>query len=283
MKINIDTKEGVINMEPVFVTAPTGRNGITLLQRLLNSSKQIIVYGENNYLVNGLPRQLLQFIQMLNSKEEFDDALDVFLNDNLDGWTSNLWPDVTGYVSTAIENAYQFYDYYSNFSKENNFYQWGIKNPMDNPDMIHNLRILFKRARFIFIYRNIFDVVRSAKARRFITGSSDLEMLAERWQYNLLPILKKEIKGVLCIKYEDLVQNPEPEIKKIELFAQVSGIDRTILNRKINTFKGDTKDGHSPSNYIKPEEITPHEIEIICKKASGALKLTSYQPYATLN
>ena len=45
----------VKQMTPVFLVAPTARNGITLIQRLLNTTRQIIVYGENPAFVQTMP------------------------------------------------------------------------------------------------------------------------------------------------------------------------------------------------------------------------------------
>ena len=45
----------------MFVVAPCARNGVTLLQRLLNSSRKIIVYGENVYFMHRLP-EMVRFI-----------------------------------------------------------------------------------------------------------------------------------------------------------------------------------------------------------------------------
>ena len=278
MEMKIDTNYDIINMAPVIVSAPTGRNGITLIQRLLNSSSQIIVYGENAHLVSTFPGLSNSIVQLLNNKLIFDQALQHFLNGNTDGWTSNLWPDVSGYIRITLENTFRYFEYYSNFSAKKGFNQWGIKNPMTNPGMINNFRMLLKRARFIIIYRNIFDVVRSAKARKFASNMTKIGNLAEQWQNNLLPILKRDTESILCIKYEDLVQNPGSEIQKLEHFANIKNIDKSVLSRKINTFKGDVRNGHSPNQYIKPVDITDEESEIIKRKAPIALEMTAYQP-----
>jgi hypothetical protein len=278
MDQQMNVKNEIINMEPVFVTAPTGRNGITLIQRLLNSSHDIIVYGENSHLVSVIPHQVNAIIPFMNNKKELDQAFEHFRNGNVEGWTSNLWPGVMRYVGITLENAYRYYEYYAEFSKDNGFSQWGIKNPLTGPKMVQNIRTLLKRTRFILIYRNIFSVARSAKARNFIFNISQLGHFAQQWQDNLMPFLKKEIDRVLCIQYENLVQNPEPEIQKLELFGKVRGIDRSVMDRKINTFKGNTENGHSPDQYIDPVELSCEEVEIITDRTVQALEMTGYQP-----
>ena len=40
------------SLDPVFVFAPSARCGITLVQRLLNSTGQIVVHKEDSLLVN---------------------------------------------------------------------------------------------------------------------------------------------------------------------------------------------------------------------------------------
>ena len=46
-------------MEAVFIWAPVPRCGTGLLQRLVTSSRQVLVFGEDAFLVQVLPRSLL--------------------------------------------------------------------------------------------------------------------------------------------------------------------------------------------------------------------------------
>jgi hypothetical protein len=49
------------------------------------------------------------------------------------------------------------------------------------------------------------------------------------------------------------------------------------MKRKINTFKGDAKDGLSPTNYIEPEKLTGKETSILQVHAAKGLEKTAYR------
>ena len=130
--------------------------------------------------------------------------------------------------------------------------------------------------RFIFIYRNIFDVVRSAKARKFLKTINDFIEFVRRWDENVRYFLQNPRESILAVQYEKLIMAPEIEIGRIESFSRVSGIKREVLGKKINTFCGEKDKGYSPSSYIEPEELTNDEIRLIKSTASKALEITGY-------
>ena len=55
----MDLQQAMAAHAPIFITAPSARNGVTLIQRLLNSTRQIMVFGENTLLVDHLPNGAL--------------------------------------------------------------------------------------------------------------------------------------------------------------------------------------------------------------------------------
>jgi len=275
----MDLAEAVKQMTPVFVVAPTARNGITLVQRLLNSTRRIIVYGENTDFVERLPTLVHSAVQThTESGVEIARSREKFLNETTEYWTSNLWPDTLNYMLVMFESFYKTALLYEQYSLHIGFQRWGVKNPMVSAQMIERLNVLMPRARFVFIYRNLYHTARSAKARQFIKTDGDLEAFAGRWREHLAAVLDKPQPHLLPIRYETLLDERAPTVAQIAEFAGVEGIDPAVLERKINTFEGATSAGLSPTGYIDPAPLTPADVKTIRHAAGAVLDKLDYHP-----
>ena len=261
-----DLSQYVQQLTPLFITAPTARNGVTLLQRLVNSSRKMIVYGENMNFMSSLPKLVHSSVQVHTDRtEEFDAARKQFLEQTTEGWTSNLWPEPQPFMMIAFEAFYKSAATYQQLSEKYGYQRWGIKNPLNEPQMIERMRILMPQARFVFIYRNPIDVIKSAKSRAFITNVDQLRQYAIQWREVLSAVVKYGFPNVWVLKYEDLIAKPDPVIDQLERFTGISGIDRSVMNRKINTFAvGEQKmAGTNEKGYVKPDDLTADEKKII--------------------
>ncbi len=265
-------------MQPIFVVAPTARNGITLIQRLLNSSRQIIVYGENINFVDALPKLVYTSVQThTRFGQEFNESRDRFLNQTTEYWTSNLWPDTERFMLQMFDAFNRAAVLYQRCSQDYGFERWGIKNPMTCPDMIVRLTALMPQAKFVCIYRNLIDVARSAKARQFIQSPDDFVQLAQLWQENVTALLQTNENYLLVAQYEKLLADPDNMLDRIEAFVGITGIDRTVLGRKINTFDTQSNPGVAQSGYIPPQPLTPDETRLLVTHAKTALDIAGYE------
>ena len=267
----------VKQMTPVFVVAPTARNGITLIQRLLNTTRQIIVYGENTAFVQTMPSLVHSAVQThVRLGPEMEETRKRFLHETTEFWSSGLWPDTNRFQLLAFEAFYKMAAHYQGCTEDYGHVRWGLKNPMDGPQMIERLQILMPAARFVFIYRDLFDVARSAKSRQFIRNSDDLVHYARTWRENLTAVLADRSDRVCALQYEDLLARPEHHIPRLEQFAGVTGIDAGVLDRKINTFDGPEDRGLSPTGYVEPQTLSGEEIRTLREHAAPALELGGY-------
>jgi len=272
-----DLTELAQRFQPVIVTAPTARNGITLLQRLLNSTRQTIVFGENVQLVETLPALVAANHSLhYNMGPQIRQSREKFLHETTEYWSSNLWPETEPMMRLSFETFYKAVAIYDGSARQYGFHQWGIKNPMTSTQMIHRLAQLMPNARFVLIYRNPFEVVASAKARRFVQSEQQVADYARQWQERLNAATQQQDR-LLMVKYEDLTANGDAEIGRLEGFTGVPGIDRKVLSRKINTFRGETADGHAPDEYIAPEGLTDRERELIVEQAGDAMGWAGYE------
>ena len=264
-------------ISPIFILAPTARNGITLIQRLLNSSKQIIIYGENYQLIENLPELVYANVAIhQHHAEHLDQIRNKFLGGNDDFWTSGLMPQTHEIMVLSFEWFYSLLRHYHDCSIRYGFNRWGIKSPMTGPQSFDRMAALLPNAQFIFIYRNLYDVIRSAKARQFISNSCQFAQYVTSWKNNITHVLSATNLRLLVIQYELLTSETDTWIGKIESFTNTSGIDRSVMTRRINTFTGSQDHGWSSTSYIKPAELSNGEIEVIRNEAGDLLDRFQY-------
>ena len=275
--MNIKIPEHIRGSSPVFVFSPTARNGITLIQRLLNSSHKIVVYGESPDVIDisqvvyrRMQETMMHWRTRAQAREKFRSGMTEF-------WSSNLGPDDVQLLQVQVDNFSRIIGFYQQWSKEFGYNRWGLKQPLPNLIPLDLLHQFLGNARFVYMYRNLFDVARSSKARTWLKTEEDFAELARRWQDNLLPMIDSPRERVLMIKYEDLVADPGTHIKRLEEFTGITGIDNKVMERKINTFDEIIENGKSPIQYIEPKELTDQESSIIYEHAAQCLEKTGYR------
>lgn len=278
MNISFTLPQQIIDSSPILISAPTARNGITLIQRLLNSSNKVMVFGENTAFLNLQPRICESMLMIRPDREQINARRSAFINGDKEGWYSDLGPDPEMLLAAAYEAFYKTATAYTLTAMDAGMGNWGIKNPMTDAGMIVRLRNLLKNLRVVFIYRNLYEVIRSAKARKFITDISQVATYANQWKDNLLAELDRQAPNTLFIRHDELVADAESHISQIEALTGVTGIDREVMSRKINTIRGSVRHGMSPTEYINPEDLTTEEIDTIQTIAGNVLDRFDFRP-----
>ncbi len=270
----MSTNNGNVAVHPVFVFAPTARCGITLIQRLLNSSGEIIVYGENAIIANTLPQNMFRISITAKSHE---DARRKLLDGEYDFWSSAIWPDIKEWSGSVIGALDMFLRTYQDCSAKDGFDKWGIKNPVDDARYCAFFYETFPSSKIIFVYRHILDVVKSYKARKWLPDVQACSDLVVRWRNNVNYMLGCNVHDrVMLIRYEEMVAKPARYAELLEKFAGLSGIDQSVFERRINTFKGTEENGHSPDQYIQPSDLSEQEIDVIRELSDDFLKHCKY-------
>ena len=150
---------------------------------------------------------------------------------------------------------------------------WGMKRPACDLSTLRMLRSLMPSARTVYIYRNIFDCIRSAKARQFVASTDDIREMVLDWRNNIIDIEQADAEDkIILIKYEDLTANPESQLARLEKETGLRGIDRGVMAVKVNTWTGsDSGKGLAPDQYIPPAEIDEAERTLIRETAGDLL------------
>ncbi len=269
--------EAAAQFQPVFITAPTARNGVTLLQRLLNSSRQIIIYGENKHFCEMLPNVVHTAHHIhLNSHQQMEATRQRFLNETTEFWSSGLWPDTKMYLDLSVRVFRQFAQLYQACSEQYGYKRWGIKHPFVDVAAFDRFLSLLPTSKFLYLYRNPYDVARSSKARKFTKTPADFQALMTAWRNSVMAALQAEATNLMVIKYEELLHEPDAWISKIESFTGVTNIDRDVMNKKFNTFRGQERNGHSPTEYVPPAALTDEEAAVITEVAGNVLTALNY-------
>ena len=190
---------------PVLIVAPTKRCGSTLLQRLLNSTGEIIVYGENFFFLQKLPELLFSLHR--NAKDRNANVkknMELFLDKQIDFEGSGLYPDYEGFVATAISGFHGIPEYYADYSSKLGFERWGIKHQIREIGGFLFLMRLLSNARYVFIYRDLLDVACSAKSRwpRDFEKLGAFRYYGQLWRDNVRAILNLRGENHLLIQYK---------------------------------------------------------------------------------
>ncbi|WP_417237348.1 MULTISPECIES: sulfotransferase family protein [Flavobacteriaceae] len=282
------TKEYDFN-HPFFIIG-SGRSGNTLLRSLLVAGEQVSIPPESYVL----PRIYRRY-KMLS-----------FLN--WDILSSIIISEFEAYKEfyTWEVNLYKAHQKSRNFRKEEkslahilnavyltyieaeglNTKRWGDKTPI-NTIFIDKIAKIFPKAQYIHIVRDPRDVVCSyVKANLY---DNYLEAL-RFWELANLKAeaLKKMIpaSNFLQLKYEDLVTNPEQELKRVCFFLNLEYTPKMLLFWQNKDSLGDVKYNEHHNNIGNPinstsigkwkGKLTKDEVTLIESKAYSLMKKYNY-------
>jgi len=241
---------------PVFIFSAGWRSGSTLIQRLIISSEEMIIWGEPFGRAGIIPRLAITLTAF-----DFNWPLNDFFDYNFDlldlsnKWIANLSPSVD-YLKKAHRELLR--QWLAVPAKEKyGVSRWGLKEVRLTIDHARYLKWLFPNARFIFIYRNLFDAYRSWKGNPwgdiwpgYFTWSPIV--FARHWRLLLEGYLQgyKEVDGIM-IKFEDLVSN-KINLNEIVNHIGVEKLETSVLKKKIGA--PDNFDKRRRKKFLTPLE-----------------------------
>jgi hypothetical protein len=227
---------------PIFIFSAEWRAGSTLLQRLVNSDRRVLIWGEpfhKGNFVQCLSDSLRSFTPNFPPEDNFINSKNfVGSEDHLfRRWTANLYPEMEALV--AAQRAF-FQTLYQQPARDRGFERWGIKEVRLTMDHAYYLKWLFPQAKFIFLYRNPYKAYQSCHTWR---------NLYLRWPEE--PVVSPEVFGQawndmvsgfqagytavdgLLIKYEDFCQG-DPSVSVLSDYLQLD-LDADAMKRRIGS------------------------------------------------
>lgn len=255
---------------PVFVLSAGWRSGSTLVQRLLMSSGQLVIWGEPLGDAAFIPR-LAHSLSTINADWPPDHFFDAGTSlAGLHGkWVANLAPQMK-FVRAAHRQYIK--EWLSTSAKETfSVDRWGMKEVRLTIDHARYLKWLFPNAKFVFVYRSPFDAFRSWKGNRWRSVwpgyyRNSAVAFARHWRLLVEGFLAgcDEVDGVL-IKFEDLADG-KIDLDWLGAHAGVENLDAAVLNNKVRTREGKETSKRSSLSWLDRMAI-----RMVCGKLLGRL------------
>ena len=218
-----------------MVLASGQRCGSTLIQRLLNSHQDVLLWGEHG----GLLGSLFSLKERLDGWDDTlaDQAREEFAARAYDGWIANLLPG-----RDAIEGATRSYllELFARPVLQLGRSRWGFKEVRYGVSMARAMRELFPRTCVVHVTRDPREVLRSldwwercGKITRQGTGDA-----IRNWckvNEELLPL--RSASWVLSVRYEDVVADPAAFTNRLSKFVglQTDDFDTSVFDHRIHS------------------------------------------------
>ena len=192
---------------PIFIFSAGWRSGSTLLQRLICSEKNILLWGEPY----GDRVPICRLSSSINGLTENDPhikySIDKLSGDISKSWIANLNPG-TEYLCKAHR---AFVDkIFSHPAKENGFDRWGCKWVRLTAYHAQYLKWLYPQSKLLFLVRNPFDAFLSYKQKKWFTVKPHYKVdnvlkFMAHWRYLSESFInERERLGAILVRYESL-------------------------------------------------------------------------------
>ena len=218
---------------PVFIFSAGWGSGSTLLQRLLISSGELVIWGEpvdEAFPIHRLSQMIDPVRGTWPPPDHFREGADP---KNLSSeWIANYAPEMPVYKQAHT----QFISHW--LSNGGQHERWGMKEVRLTIDHAVYLKWLYPNAKFLFIYRDVMASYLSIRRKPWLSVwpnhvATDIVSFAHHWKHLLEGYLDRhvEVEGML-VKFEDLISG-EIACESIAEYAGLSSMDASILEQKI--------------------------------------------------
>lgn len=230
---------------PIFLLSAGWRSGSTLLQRLIMSDKNVLIWGEpydECGLIQHLAATSRAFRPGWPRADYFYDGTPI---GQLSGnWVANLFPALEDWRRA---HRALFDTLFAQPANSAGAARWGIKEVRLTAEHCHYLRWLYPNAKFLFLYRHPLDAYRSycSFGRNWYDTYPDRPVFTPRafgrhWRGLMDGYLAEGKKlGALLVRYEDLISDAAT-VERVEAYLGIA-IDHGILKRKVRN-SGNVKD-----------------------------------------
>lgn len=223
---------------PVFLFSTGWRTGSTLIQRLLCSHPEILIWGENRGVVDRLveARRTIEGLQQLSQKH-----VEAFETNGSMSWIAMMNPPLASYD----EGMRQLLEaYFRSPAEQLGRSRWGFKEVRHGLETARFLHALYPEARFVLLARHPEDCLASARgpvrgecsfAGSILAEAGGARGFLEHWT-RLADEFTADWSGIphLLLRYEIVVEDPEQAIEEIARLLGVDShdFDRTVFEKK---------------------------------------------------
>ena len=220
---------------PIFVLAAGWRSGSTLLQRLVCSSGEALIWGEP-YGRSGLVPAMTRATITLRSNWPAEESMAPMegLEGLSEGWIANLYPPPTAMVQgfAAMMDAWL-----AEPARDRGFARFGMKEVRLQAMDAGFLEWLYPDARFLFLVRNPWDAWSSCKGATWFVQwpnrkVSSAPEFAALWKAIVASFTRWPTDNALLVRYEDLRQ-PSFDLEQIRAHCQLERLDSAPRDKVI--------------------------------------------------
>lgn len=251
---------------PVLVTSPAIRSGSTLLQRLLCSSPDAIVFGEEIGKDLDLQLQILASRRLVytHSRPRFAGGLRRVLAGDTGDWIADLMPDLDDYLGALQVGAFAGLAACERQARAAGRRAWGFKYPGFAPPLVRLLADFLPGTRVVYMHRGLEATARSAKAWGETVDEAGMHHFCAQWLAHRR-FMREWAPGhaVLELAYEDLLADPPAALARLQAFLGIAGIDPGVLDLRINNLLEGTDTRRGRTGYLPPADLTANEAAMV--------------------
>lgn len=229
---------------PIFIFSAEWRSGSTLLQRLINSDRRVLIWGEpfhKGNFVQTLSDSLRSFSAIEPSDDHFVDSSN-FSDSQSEfsrRWTANLYPP----IQSLLEAQTAFFNtLYAQPAIDRGFERWGFKEVRLTIEHAYYLKWLYPKAKFLFLYRNPYKCYQSCHTWRDLylrwpdSPVPTTEVFGRTW-VDMVKGFQAGYKAVdgLLIRYEDFCEGT-PSTDELANYLNLD-LDAAVLTKRIGSQK----------------------------------------------
>lgn len=235
--------------QPIFVLSAGWRSGSTLVQRLLMSDHNTLVWGEvydRSNIVQNLTKSILPFSESWPPEAYLRQISNP---DTLsEHWVANLYPSLATLrrsYSTLLKTLL------ADSAKELGAMRWGMKEVRFGMDEAAFLRWVFPKCKIVFVYRNPYDAYISYKkyspalswyASWPSSMASTPAAFGRHWKEKIQGFLKSATAlDAHIVQYERLVSEPDVA-RELGEYCELN-IDVTTLQTKVGSGRAERELG----------------------------------------
>lgn len=199
--------------QPIFILSAGWRSGSTLLQRMVISGGDALIWGEP-YAYADYVGKLAESIRIFRQDFPPNQCFLDFIEETEGGkahekWIAHMYPHPN---ALRLAHRHFFTTMLAEPAYQRGYSRWGLKDCHHGIEHALYLKWLFPRAKFLFIYRNPYDAYRSFRQFGAYHSWPDIPIFTARqygrlWNNLLSGFLENQDKvDSLLVKFEDLVQ-----------------------------------------------------------------------------
>ncbi len=220
---------------PVIVVSPAVRAGTTLVQRLLCSASNTLVYGD-------VVGQEMEFFakyaavkeRMLGFQESMSEPIRTsVLAGDTDDFIAPLAPSFACHTDGLRKAALAWLEGVAAEAVAVGRPVWGWKLAGADAFALPRLAAWFPQARWVWIDRNIADCFRSAKAAGMARGAEEAATFA-RGAAAARAAFAPFSERALVLDYRAMLDDPEETIRRLENHTGASGIQASVFGVRVN-------------------------------------------------